>query len=159
MQQGEEGNCAYLIQSGRVSIFVEKEDQTTVELAQMKEGDIFGEMALLFDGPRTASVRAVEDCNLILLSRQAFALKMEKSDPTVRAILKMLSKRIVDINNTLMNKKGDIDDLTETTQIIYQNILESLPHSRRRSFQNGVLPHLEEFMNAVKGFQEKFGRN
>ena len=155
MRQGEQGNCAYLIQSGRVRVYTEH-DGRRVDLAKLELGEIFGEMALIFDEPRSASVVADEDCNLIVLTRQTFKSKLNKSDPTIRAIVEMLTKRIITSNNTVINKNGNIDDLTETTRLLYQNTLVNMPRSQQRTFQGGVLPKLEEFLNAIRSFQERF---
>lgn len=155
MRQGEPGNCAYLIQSGSVRVYTEH-DGKRVDLAKLDLGQIFGEMALIFDEPRTASVIATEDCNLIVLTRQTFKSKLEKSDPTIRAIVTMLTQRIISANNTVVNKKSGIQDLVETTRIIYQNTLVSLPRSQQRTFQNAVLPKLDDFFSAVRSFQERF---
>lgn len=156
MTQGEQGDCAYLIQSGTVSIFVKDSEGHNVELAKMKTGDIFGEMALVFDTPRAATVKALEDCNLVVLTRQTFERKLEKSDPTVRAMLKMLSARILDINNTLMNKKSGVDDLVDATTTIYQNVKQSLPRNQQRTFQSAVLPKLQGFLDSVHTFRERY---
>lgn len=157
LRQGEPGNCAYLIQSGAVSVFAEHEGKT-VELAKLELGQIFGEMALIFDDPRTASVKAIEDCNLIVITRQSFKQKLDRSDPTIKAIVRMLTQRIVSANNAVINKKSDMADLMDTVNVIYQNVLGTLPRNQQRTFQNGVLPKLEEFMNAVRAFAERFAK-
>lgn len=157
IRQGEEGNSAFLIQSGKVSIYTKKQDEDhEIVLAEIGTGAIFGEMALLFDGPRTASAKALDDCNLIVLTRQVFDSKMEKSDPTVRALLKMLTERIINSNNTVINKKSDIGDLTDTAHIIYDNILQGLPRTQQRPFENTVLPKLEAFLKSIGDFRERF---
>ncbi len=157
IKQGDDGNSAFLIQSGSVSIFTKKEkEEQTIQLAKIEAGSIFGEMALLFDGPRTASAKALEDCNLIILTRQVFESKMEKSDPTVRALLKMLTQRIIASNNTVINKKSDIKDLTETTHTIFDNILQALPRTQQRTFEAAVLPKLDAFLTSINDFQERF---
>ncbi len=155
MEEGELGNCAYLIQSGIVEVYTENEGRD-IRLAKLELGQIFGEMALIFDERRTASVRALEDCNLIVITRQSFQAKLEKTDPTIAAIVKMLTQRVISANNTLVNKKSDTKDLLETTQIIYDNILSSLPRTRQRTFQTAVLPKLEEFLKAVDAFENRY---
>ncbi|HRQ60205.1 MAG TPA: cyclic nucleotide-binding domain-containing protein, partial [Alphaproteobacteria bacterium] len=114
MRQGDPGNSAYLIQSGSVSVFTEHEGKT-IELAKLELGQIFGEMALIFDDPRTASVKAMEDCNLIVITRQSFKQKLDRSDPTIRAIVVMLTQRIVTANNALLAKKSNLTDLVDTS--------------------------------------------
>ncbi len=155
MKQGEAGNSAYLIQSGSVEVTTAHEEKKIV-LAKLEMGQIFGEMALIFDEPRVASVTALEDCNLIVITRQSFKQKLEKSDPTIRAIVQMFSQRMISANNAVINKKCDIADLVDTTRVIYQNVFSTLPRTQQRTFQNAVLPKLEDFMNAVKSFEDRF---
>ena len=100
MRQGDPGNCAYLVQSGTVSVYTEKDGKKT-ELAQLGAGEIFGEMALVFDEPRSASVKAAEDSNLIILTREAFKQKLNKTDPTIKAIVGMLIKRVTSANEKI----------------------------------------------------------
>lgn len=156
IREGEYGQDAYLVQSGEVSVFITK-DGEDVELARLGAGQIVGEMAFVFDAPRTASVRAVQDSNLIVISRQQFQEKLKESDPTVRAIVQMLSQRILDSNNTLLDKKSDLSDLKETARVIYQNIAVKLTRNQQRNFQNTVLPHLEALLDSLDTFQERYG--
>ena len=155
MRQGDPGNCAYLIQSGSVVVYNEH-DGKNVELARLELGQIFGELALVFDEPRTASVKALEDCNLIIITRKTLKQKLDKSDPTIKAIVGMLTQRIVTANNSVIQKKTDMDDLISTNKIIYENVLNGLPRSQQRTFQNAVLPKLDEFMEAVRSFNARF---
>jgi len=152
LKEGEDGDCAYLIQSGSVTVFAYNND-TRIDLASFTVGEIFGELSLIFDEPRSASVVADEDCNLIVITRQTLEHKLDKSDPTVRAIVRMLTKRILTVNNTLVNKQSDVEDLINTSRIIYQNILTSIPRSEQRGFQKAVLPKLDEFLDAIRDFQ------
>ncbi len=157
MHEGEPGTCAYLVQSGVVRIITKnQEDGREVELARLGAGQIFGEMALVFDAPRTASVQAAEDCNLVIITRESFRHKLRKSDPTVKAILEMLTRRIIDSNNTLISKKSDIDDMLLTANTIYQNVLQALPKPQQRTFQNAVVPKLKEFLDSVRAFRDRF---
>ena len=155
MREGERGNNAFLIQSGHVRVVVEK-DGKKVELARLGMGQIFGEMALVFDEPRTASVEALEDCNLIVITRQTLQQKLDKSDPTVRAIVPMLMKRIVQANNAMLNKAGGIGEMIDTVNTMYENLQAGLGPAQKKTLQNAVLPKLEEFLTAVREFDEKY---
>jgi len=155
VKEGEDGNCAYLIQSGTVSVFTHN-DGSRINLAKFGVGEIFGELSLIFDEPRSASVVADEDCNLIVLTRNTMEQKLNSSDPTVRAIVEMLTKRILSVNNTLVNKQSNVEDLIDTSRIIYQNILTSMPRSKQREFQNAVLPKLDGFLDSIRVFQANY---
>ncbi len=151
MKQGDSGNCAYLIQTGSVAVFTEGNGKY-VELAKLELGQIFGEMALIFDEPRTASVKALEDTSLIIITRETLKKKLARTDPTIKAIMTMLTQRIVSANNTLTNKGSDLRDMTETARIIYQNVMGSLPKDQKQAFESSTLPKLEEFLNSVRSF-------
>jgi MFS family permease len=75
---GEVGNHFYAIATGRV--VVEREDGTTRELGP---GDSFGEIALLRDVPRTATVRAIEPLQLYAIGRDEFLAAVTGHDPTL----------------------------------------------------------------------------
>jgi CRP-like cAMP-binding protein len=152
LKQGDPGNSAYLIQSGRVEVFSEDEHGNRVHLAYLWVGQIIGEMALIFDETRTASVCASEDCNLIVLTRYSLDDKLSKTAPMIKAIMQMLTRRIVSANNSRVNRSCDIDDLADTVQIIYQNIHGSLVQSRKSDFQNEILPKLDVLLSALREF-------
>ncbi len=151
MKQGEPGNCAYLIQSGQAVIYAESGGKM-VELAKLEQGQIVGETALIFDSPRSANVKALSDMNLIILTRQTMDQKLRQSDPTIRALVEMLTKRIVSVNNTILNTQSETSDLSDAAKLIYQNVLAALPEKQRDGFQEQVLPKLEDFISAVDGF-------
>lgn len=155
IREGESGNCAFLVQSGKVRVFVHHGDKD-IDLAKLGPGQIFGEMALVFDEKRSATVEALEDSVLVVITRQTLDEKLRKSDPTVRAIVPMLMKRIVQTNNALLNRHGDIKTLVETVHNIYGMIHQSLPRMQQQSFQNAVLPKLDHFISAVQAFQDKY---
>ncbi|MCB1562096.1 MAG: cyclic nucleotide-binding domain-containing protein [Alphaproteobacteria bacterium] len=155
VRQGEDGSSAYLIQSGKVRVYTEHDDKE-VELAILDMGQIFGEMALIFDEPRTATVKTIEDCNLIIITRQTLKQKLGKTDPTVRAIVEMLTRRVITGNNSVMKRQDRVEDLTETANTIYQNILSGLPSEQRGAFESEILPKLDTFLNALRNFQKGF---
>lgn len=158
IKEGEYGAQAFLVQSGEVIVTVMHEGQE-LELSRLGTGQIFGEMALIFDGPRTASVRATKDCNLIIITRQQFLDKLGKTDSTIKAVVNMLAKRMVNANNTLLNKKADIQSMRDASRAIYQNIAASLSGMRLRKFQSNVLPKLDALLAALKDFEEEFGKD
>jgi hypothetical protein len=71
---------------GRVEICLEKPDGTQQIVGTRGPGTIIGEMALIDDAPRTATVRAVEDCKLIEITREDFTRRLQASDPVMQAV-------------------------------------------------------------------------
>ena len=154
MQEGDVGYSAFLVQSGKVVVYTDAGGKR-LELARMGVGQIVGEMALVFDQPRTATVEALEDCNLIVITRRVLQQKLDKSDPTIRAIVPMLMRRVLDTSNALIKKSADVEDLIDTVNMIYQNVNGALPLERRQDFQDDVGPHLEAFLEAIKAFENE----
>src|ERR1044072_347911 len=155
IKEGERGHDAFLIQSGSVQVYSGMQGKR-VNLATLGTGQIFGEMALLFDEPRTATVEALGKCNLVTITRETLKKKVGKSDPTVRAILPMLMKRIIQTNNVLLQNQSSLDQLVETVTLIYQNIHTSLPLAQKKSLEHDVLPKLDELLNVVKEFRDRY---
>jgi CRP/FNR family cyclic AMP-dependent transcriptional regulator len=85
---GEKGDAMYLIQNGRVRIAIRDEDKNEVVLAELAEGDFFGEMSIIDGRQRSADASVLEDATLSVLSRDAF-LSFVRTNPDVP--LKMLS--------------------------------------------------------------------
>lgn len=70
--QYDSGECMYLVVNGRLRIFREDKDSKVTELGEVGRGGFVGEIALLLNEPRVASVIAVRDSTLLKLSRNAF---------------------------------------------------------------------------------------
>ncbi|HEX4901985.1 MAG TPA: cyclic nucleotide-binding domain-containing protein [Acidimicrobiales bacterium] len=71
-QEGDEGDAAYLVVTGRLRAFRTGEGGVEVEVGEIGRSEIAGEMALLEDSHRTATVYAVRDSQLVRFSRAAF---------------------------------------------------------------------------------------
>jgi uncharacterized membrane protein len=87
-RQGDSGDSMYLIESGRVRITINDEDGHEVILAELAQGDFFGEMALIDGKQRSADARVLEDARLAVLPRDDF-LSFVRTNPDVA--LEMLS--------------------------------------------------------------------
>ena len=87
-RQGEQGNAMYLIESGRVRISIRDDDDEEVILAELAQGDFFGEMSIIDGRQRSADAKVIDDARLAILSRDAF-LSFVRSNPDVA--LEMLS--------------------------------------------------------------------
>jgi uncharacterized membrane protein len=80
--QGDEGDAMYLIESGKVRISIRDEDKQELTLAELAQGDFFGEMSLIDGRQRSADARVIEDGRLAILSRTAF-LSFVRTNPDV----------------------------------------------------------------------------
>ncbi|MCB1783340.1 MAG: cyclic nucleotide-binding domain-containing protein [Alphaproteobacteria bacterium] len=155
IKQGDSANCAYLIQSGKVSIYRES-NGNIVELAELGTGQIIGEMALLAkEDIRSAGVKALEDCNLILITRQTFLEKLSRTDATIKAIMTMLSQRLVSLNHEFADERGSTEELAKAAENICKNAMSKIKDPKKeKEFQKNVKAKLDSFLKSLKAFEE-----
>lgn len=97
MRQDEPGDCAYFVQSGRVEIVLQRPDGSEIEVGRRGPGTLIGEMAIVDDGPRSATVRALEDCRLLEISKADFSRAVKNANPIVGLVTKLILMRYRDI--------------------------------------------------------------
>jgi signal transduction histidine kinase len=91
--ENEEGNALYLIWAGRVAVIKGDIEKPTV-LGYRGPGETIGEMTLLDDQPRSASVVALEDVRLLRVSRAAFHGWLDSTPAIGKTIMALLSNRL-----------------------------------------------------------------
>jgi CRP-like cAMP-binding protein len=89
--EGEAGDALYLVLDGKVR--VHKQDRVIAELG---ERECFGEMAILDAAPRSATVTAVDDTNLLKITREDFQEIMTEKPEIATGIVKVLTRRLRD---------------------------------------------------------------
>ena len=89
VSRGEAGRHFYVLAAGRAA--VELDDGTTRELGP---GDFFGEIALLRDVPRTATVRALEPLQLYAVERDEFLVAVTGHAPTLASAEYIVASRL-----------------------------------------------------------------
>jgi CRP/FNR family cyclic AMP-dependent transcriptional regulator len=101
VRQGQPGESFFVIVRGRVAVTILSPEGREVVLNTLGEGDHFGEMALLDDSPRSASVVAQERSDLAILSREVFFDLLRTNFVLTRALLAAFSKRLRRANATI----------------------------------------------------------
>jgi CRP/FNR family cyclic AMP-dependent transcriptional regulator len=94
LRESEPGDQFFVIARGEVKVFVDSPDGREVVLTHLQAGEFFGEMAL-FDGEtRSASVAALADSELVVVSRDDFLAALAADFGLTRRILQTLSARL-----------------------------------------------------------------
>ena len=94
VEEGETGNGLYIIISGNVEILKGLDTGSTVVLGQRKSGEVFGEMALLGEWPRTASVRSMDQVDCLGIDRWMFLTLLERQPQIGINLLQILAQRL-----------------------------------------------------------------
>lgn len=90
--EGDIGEHAYLIERGKISISGVRRGEYQ-QIAVMGEGEMFGEIALIDQRPRTATATAMEETTLIPIARQHVFDKLKQSDPLMSYLLEVVVDR------------------------------------------------------------------
>ena len=86
-RQGDPGDKFYLIARGRVTAWINTSDGGQQQVRTMDDGDYFGEIALMEDTTRTATVKTSTDCIFLTLARDQF-LKLLEQQPRLRELVR-----------------------------------------------------------------------
>ena len=81
-REGDIANTAYLLKKGRVEIWIDKKggQEGKVVLTIIKPNQIFGELALVDGSPRSANATVMTESEVVLISKHALELQIEKLD-------------------------------------------------------------------------------
>lgn len=92
--RGDPGDAMYLIETGRVRISVKDADGHDATLADLRDGEFFGEMAILDEQPRSADATVVANTRLAVLSRDDFRDFLHKNPDIALGILTAMIRRL-----------------------------------------------------------------
>ncbi|CAO3362019.1 cyclic nucleotide-binding domain-containing protein [Azospirillum palustre] len=90
MRQGERGDRAWLIESGELEVLLTAADGSIRRLGVVGKGAVVGEMALIDDGERSATVRALTEVACVEVTRDAFRSLLKRSPPLASYLLQSL---------------------------------------------------------------------
>jgi CRP-like cAMP-binding protein len=131
-QKGEPGDALYIIKSGKVKIYLSSHLGEEIILAIFSHGDFLGEISLLDGRPRSAHAVAMEDTDILTLSREDFSRCLKESREAMGIII-----------NSLCQRLRKTDDLLEDTCFLkitnrFAKKLVKLAHDYGHSVGQGV---------------------
>jgi CRP/FNR family transcriptional regulator/CRP/FNR family cyclic AMP-dependent transcriptional regulator len=97
----EDADAMFIVLSGRIKIFTDSAGKKRKTFAYLKEGEFFGEMALLEDLPRTASAEAVETARLLWIRKKDFQRLLTRDPRLALYLLKTVCARLRRANEEL----------------------------------------------------------
>ena len=94
MGAGDATDSLYLVLSGRLKVMMSDSDGKEVILSILGPGEFFGEMGLIDDEPRSASVVSIEACELLSIAKRDFKKCMADNFEMSQAVMRGLVKRL-----------------------------------------------------------------
>ncbi|MBK5103585.1 MAG: cyclic nucleotide-binding domain-containing protein [Burkholderiales bacterium] len=169
LRAGDPTDSLYILISGRAKVFMSDLDGKEVILAILGPNEFVGEMGLIDNSPRSASVMALESCEVVCISKSDFKRCLAENFEMAMTVMRGLVKRLRDADNqvgslALMDVFGRVARLLlETAQIVdgekvvtrklsKQDIARMIGASRE--MVSRVMKHLQE-----AGYIEQRGDN
>jgi CRP/FNR family cyclic AMP-dependent transcriptional regulator len=94
IQAGDETDSLYVILAGKVKVLIPDDQGREVILSVMGPHDFFGEMGILDDQPRSASVSTLEPCEMLRLSKAGFINCLKENADVAMLVIRNLVKRL-----------------------------------------------------------------
>lgn len=136
-RQGDPGDSMYLLLQGRLTVRLEHEDGTATQLAELEPGTPVGEMALLTGQPRTASVYAATDAQLMRCSRDSYERLAEQHPEELAEFTRTVTRRTHEIQlaDVLADLFGALE--AQTLAWLQQELLWTQLHHGDVLFREG----------------------
>lgn len=100
IKQGEQGDCLYVIQKGRVEVIDESGEQE-LKLAELGEREFFGEMGLFEKDVRSATIRSIGETKVLTIDKKNFFQTIQKDPSIAYKLLERMSYRLREMNKKL----------------------------------------------------------
>ena len=113
--QGDVGDCMFVIQSGEVEVFHQKDDQI-VSLTILQEGEFFGEIPLFERSTRTASVRAKGDVRLLTVDNETLLQRIHEDPSLAYRILQTLSQRLLNLDSEVVRLSLEMNQIKSSLE-------------------------------------------
>ena len=94
MAEGGRVDSLYIVISGRLKVMMGEADGKEVILSILGPGEMFGEMGLIDENPRSATVLAIEPCELLAVTRQAFNKFLAENTEMAMTVIRVLVRRL-----------------------------------------------------------------
>ena len=94
LREGGPADCLYVVMSGRLKVLMGEADGKETILSIIGPGEFFGEMSLIDDNPRSATVIAIEACELLALTRRDFRRCLVENSNLAMAVMRVLVRRL-----------------------------------------------------------------
>lgn len=132
-REGEPGDALFIVISGKLKVTAQSGDGKELILAILEDGETFSEMSLLDGQPRSASVTAVQDTQLLVIKRPDFLAYLEQHPRVSITLLVILSSRLREMDSMM----GDMRFLDVRSRLA--KMLSRLAMKHGRTAGNGSI--------------------
>ncbi|NDJ87238.1 MAG: cyclic nucleotide-binding domain-containing protein [Chloroflexi bacterium] len=145
--EGETGDTFYLVGSGSVEITKKMNNNEDRILRQGKPGEFFGEMALLHDTLRSATVKTTDQTTVLELDRSTFVAAVQQNPTMVLTLIRVMIERIRANDAQALN---DLQQEKDKVEAAYQELKRQ--EQKRDEFLDTIAHELRTPLTAAKGY-------
>lgn len=109
IRQGEVADAAYVLVGGSAEVLLERPGEPEELIAVLGAGDCIGDLAILLDQPRTATVRATRDCRAVRLGRADFFRLASTVPPFAQRLARSVARRLQHTTRERLVKRSVTD--------------------------------------------------
>ena len=155
---GDRGRNAYLIEAGQVEVSNIQKGQEVV-IATLGIGEIFGEMSMIDDAPRSATIRAKDDTEVIVIQRSRYMGTFRSDNPMMNLIIRIILARFRETQHLLAGNipTESINDpsLVEIRDLAFSRI--NIERDMRTALSNGEFEmHFQPIISLDDGYLAGF---
>jgi CRP/FNR family transcriptional regulator, cyclic AMP receptor protein len=124
LAEGAEADSLYFLMSGSVKVNMSDTEGEEVILAILKQGDFFGEMAIIDEHPRSANIITLEPCEMVVMEKNEFLKGLSNNFDLTLQIMRSLSRRLREADKrieslALVNVYGRVAQmLVEVSEVV-----------------------------------------
>jgi len=122
---GDSARNAYIIERGKVEVSATRDGRKVV-IAELGKGEIFGEMSMIDDAPRSATVTVIEDTEVIVIRRSRFQQPLTAADPLMNLLLRVVLSRFRDSQRQYLTYKTAPDEVDPSLEAIRELALRRI---------------------------------
>ena len=154
-REGDQGDAAYIVDLGSIAI-VKTVENEALRLATVNQGGMFGEMAILDGSPRMASAQALEDSTLVVVPRRAIDAKLEKSDPSLRTVFRVLVQNLRNVHHAYIKRPRSTQDFINLIEYNLTSLGAYMDKTEDRKLADAAQIPIRTISSALKDLKRQF---
>lgn len=152
-EQGTPAHQVFYIDQGRVEVTVQ-EGPHTIRLAELGPGEIFGEMSVLANELRSATVTALEECTITVITRKDLEDRIASlDDEFIKSLIGSLVRRLRDANKGQIRYYSDLAAFQDRMSGLMQKAHDGVGQEKRGAFAAEVTPLLDQIESLLDKYQ------
>ncbi len=124
-RMGDRGRNAYIIEKGKVEVSFLRDGKKHI-VAELGDGEIFGEMSMIDDAPRSATVTALIDTEVVVIQRSRFQRPLTATDPLTNMLLRVVLTRFRDAQRQLSGIRSNVGEIDPAMEEIRKLAVERI---------------------------------